>query len=133
WNPTTHAWDARVTLFTSERALVVPQAAIDATGQAFVAWGQEPESSSAFWPAWASRFSPESRTWSVAAHVGVGQSRASGFQLFITDAGNLLAFWSGRMNGVLWEASTGTWNSMASDGEWLSASLCELGGEDLML
>lgn len=133
WNPTTHTWNSRATIVTSERQLTSGAVAIDDNGDMFAMWHRLPDPTPGDWEVWGSRYTSSSGTWAEPEQIGAAMERQSGYQLVITGAGNLLAYWAGRMKGLVWHVETGGWATITREGEWLGASICGVGGEDAML
>ena len=129
WHSSTLSWSAE-TPTTSEARLVLPVPAIGPGGASFVVWLEEGPDS-ADYRVYASRSGGDG-VWRPPIRVGDSKKRVNGYELVVTDSGSLVAYWAGRVEGILWDASQGAWVSMDAEGEWVDAKSCVLSGDEVM-
>jgi hypothetical protein len=135
WSPMAHAWtDTEVVFSDSTNYSDVSATAFDGDGNGFAVWLRDevPGGGSEDWGVWASRFDASDETWSEAQPIGFSEQRADGYELELTDNGDLLAYWGGRWKDRIWNASEGDWSSITASGDSFVAHICSLGAESVM-
>jgi len=130
WDSSSDTWGPVADVQVSSLSVNSVTTAVTRDGQAFAVWNRTPESGTDF-DMYASRF--HSGSWDTAQFIGHALQRQSGYELFITEQGNLLAYWAGKMKGIIFDAETQSWGTLTTDGTSLGAAICSIGGEDALL
>jgi hypothetical protein len=126
WEPRTGTWNAPQTLHTSEEYFGEITSTITPESAAFVVWQQAPAVTPNDWELWGARLASGGNNWSAADRFGSALDRQSGFDLGVTQQGDLIGYLAGRLKGVIWDASVTSWIEVNSSGDYTALDLCSL-------